>query len=40
MHCRFVNEGKATIVLKEPNFSLAIKKVFHGVSIFSFLKFI
>ncbi len=31
MHCRFVNEGKATIVLKEPNFSLAIKKVLFKV---------
>jgi hypothetical protein len=34
MHCRFINEGKATIVLKEPNFSLAIKKVlfnFHQI---------
>jgi hypothetical protein len=27
IHCKFVQEGKATIVLKEPNFALAINKV-------------
>lgn len=25
--CKFVNEGKATLILKEPNFTLVIQKV-------------
>ena len=28
IHCKFVNEGKATVVLKEPNFTLILQKVF------------
>lgn len=37
--CKFVNEGKATIILKEPNFSLIIKKA-NVAQLKTFLKLI